>query len=351
MQKPNASIEVAIVILNYNGIIHLKQFMPIIHELNSAPYKVIIIDNASEDNSVSYLKSHYADIDLILLDRNYGFAEGYNKGLQRIKAEYYLILNNDISIQRKDVDILHRYLRKNPHYVVAQPKIRSYDEKQKFEYAGASGGFIDALGYPFCRGRVFDFIEDDTGQYNDNIDIFWASGAAMLIKASVFHSLGGFEEYFFAHQEEIDLCWRIRRAGMGIKCLPAAVAYHKGGGTLNYDNPFKTYLNFRNNLLTILRNNNGLRLIWLFPLRLILDWLALVQFLLKGKGKLALSVIKARLSIYRHLKLHLKKRKVVSQKVKTASTKHSPDYAGLVSKSLIFQYYLLGKRTFKEIMQ
>ncbi len=350
MQGIKITAEVAVVILNYNGLQYLREYLPDLLDLHRDPYKLIIIDNASEDNSVPYLKKTHPEIPLIQLHENFGFAGGYNRGLQTINAEFYFLVNNDVRMRRKDLDILYNFLKTHPSYAAAQPKIKAVDNPERFEYAGAAGGFIDYLGYPFCRGRIFDVVEEDNGQYDSACDIFWATGAAMLVKASVFDALGGFEEYFFAHQEEIDLCWRIQRAGLKISVQPAAVAYHKGGGTLDYTSPFKTYLNFRNNLLTLIRNKNKAQLLFLLPIRAVLDMIAAVFYLVQGKKQVMNPIFKAYSSVYGKFNVHWKSRRKAQQKVLQLKGNNHAQIAGLLHKSLIFRFYILGKKTFKEIM-
>lgn len=350
MQNPNDKLDLTIAILNFNGVGYLRRFLPKLISLNQHPFQLLIIDNGSQDDSIEYVSANYPEIKLISLDKNYGFAEGYNLGLQDIHTKYFLILNNDVEIERRDIDILYSFLENNPDYAAAQPKIRALDKRDQFEYAGASGGFIDHLGYPFCRGRIMNDIEKDTGQYDDAVDIFWATGAALFIRSSIFHALGGFEPYFFAHQEEIDLCWRIQRAGFKIRVLPSSIAYHKGGGTLAYANPFKTYLNFRNNILTIIRNQPGIVLLRILPMRFVLDMLAMFHMLVKGEFRSAIAVIKAQGAIYLRLPKHLKVRSNIRKDIERVKGDKRTDIQGIYRKSIIFQYYFRRKRTFAEIM-
>ena len=248
-------IKVAVVILNWNGEKLLKRFLPSV--VNHTPVlgnKVIVVDNASTDDSVPMLKDHFKTVELVELDENFGFAGGYNQALQRIEAEYFLLLNSDVEVTCGWLQPMVDLLDKNEDIAAVQPKILAYNKKNSFEYAGASGGFIDSLGTPFCRGRILDTLEEDRGQYNANFDVFWASGACMLVRSTDFLHHGGFDSSFFAHMEEIDFCWRLRSRGRRIVCCPKSIVYHVGGATLNEGNANKVYLNVRNNLFMLFKN-------------------------------------------------------------------------------------------------
>lgn len=351
MPKSPNHISVTLAILNYNGITHLRRFMPSLIDLHSAPYKLLIIDNASEDESIEYLNKSYPQVPLVKLSKNYGFAEGYNRGLKDVNTTYTFILNNDVEIKRKDIDILYNFLRSKPEYGAVQPKILALERPREFEYAGAAGGFIDFLGYPFCRGRILNHIEEDHGQYDEPADIFWATGAALMIKTDVFKSLGGFESSFFAHQEEIDLCWRIQRAGLKIRVLPSSVAMHLGGGTLTYENPFKTFLNFRNNLVMLIRNMPLANLVYLLPLRVVLDMVAMLNYAIQGNFKSSYSVIKAQFAVYTRIFTHLSSRRRANKKVALLRKSKEVNISGILKTSILFQYYILGKNRFNEIVK
>ncbi len=325
---------VAIVILNYNGEDYLSTFLPPVLA-HSKKAQLIVADNASTDGSVNLLKSDFPMVQLIELEQNFGFAGGYNEALKEAEAEYFVLLNSDIEVSPNWLDPLIGFLDENDTYAACQPKIKDYNHRARFEYAGACGGFIDTLGYPYCRGRLFDEIEIDSGQYNEAQDIFWASGACMVIRSKIFFELGGFDSDFFAHMEEIDLCWRIQSNGYRIKCLPESTVYHVGGGTLNKTSPFKTYLNFRNGLYLLLKNLPLSSLIFKLPARLIMDWIAAFKFVGEGNIKHSIAIIKAHWSfLYRFLKI-LGKRKQLSG---------TPN-----QKSIVFQYYVQGKRRFSEL--
>ncbi|HQU56910.1 MAG TPA: glycosyltransferase family 2 protein, partial [Chitinophagaceae bacterium] len=243
--------KVAIVILNWNGEKYLQQFLPSVLATQFSDFKVVVADNGSTDHSVQFMQTHYPDIQLIRFDKNLGFAKGYNEALRQIDATYYAILNSDVEVTADWIQPMVHLLDGNPKIAACQSKLLSYSEKNKFEYAGGAGGWIDKYGYPFAKGRIFDYCEEDKGQYDEVEPIFWASGAALFIRSSVFHEMQGFDEYFFAHQEEIDLCWRIQLAGYQIYACPKSVVYHVGGGTLPKGNSLKTYLNFRNNRIML----------------------------------------------------------------------------------------------------
>ncbi len=297
----------AVVILNWNGKELLKEFLPsvITHTTDA---DIWIIDNASTDNSVDFLKNNFPSIKHIQLDKNYGFAGGYNKGLQSIDAENYVLLNSDVEVTKNWLPPLINHLNKHPQTAVVQPKIKDYKNKKKFEYAGAAGGFLDFFGYPYCDGRILFKTDEDKGQYEQEKEIFWASGACFVIRKDIFEQFNGFDDTYFAHQEEIDLCWRIKNKGYKIKYIPSSTVFHLGGASLNKQSSFKTYLNFRNNLLTLLKN---LPTIYIFPVivtRLLLDGLAGMVFFLKGKPRHTLAVIKAHFGFYKKIPSTWRKR-------------------------------------------
>ncbi|WP_370086248.1 glycosyltransferase family 2 protein [Ekhidna sp.] len=324
----------AIVILNYNGKNFLEKFLPSVIS-NSQEADVVVADNNSSDDSVDFLKSSFPSVRLIQLDKNYGFAGGYNEALKQVKADYFLLLNSDVEVSKGWLAPLVSFLDTNPNFAACQPKIKDQKHKALFEYAGACGGFLDTLGYPYCRGRIFDNIEIDSGQYNEPLDIFWSSGACMLVRSEVFHQAGGFDQDFFAHMEEIDLCWRIHSLGHKIKSIPQSTVYHVGGGTLSATSPFKTYLNFRNGLYLLVKNLPITELLLKLPVRVILDWVAGMKFLTEGRPKHTLSIFKAHFSTIVNLPKMIQKRKIVSSAPK--------------SKLLIFEFYLKGNRKFSDL--
>lgn len=336
-------------VLNYNGVHHLESYLPTFLEACTYPHEILVIDNASNDDSIAYLQEWHPEVKIRGLKKNYGFAGGYNKGLQEINSKYTLIVNSDIILNKDCLDPLIHCMEMDPSIGIVQPKIRSIEDKAYFEYAGAAGGWIDLLGYPFCRGRVFDTIEEDQGQYDDPIEIAWASGACMLIRSDLFHQLGGFDADYFAHQEEIDLCYRVRKAGYRILCLPEATVYHLGGGTLSYESPFKTFLNFRNNINTLIKNEGLLKLVFLLPVRLALDIIAGLKFVAGGKWKNALSILKAYGAIFSSIPKTIGKKSDYHYKIK-AATIGKPNRSGLYPKSILLQYYLLGRKKFSDFI-
>lgn len=288
-------MKTSVVILNWNGAEMLRRFLPsVIAYSQGEGVEICVADNASSDNSCEVIEREFPEVHLIRLSENYGFAEGYNRALQQIDAEYVVLLNSDVEVTSGWLEPMTDYLDKHPQVAACQPKLLSFQEKSCFEYAGAAGGFIDKYGYPFCRGRIFDVIESDHGQYDDIIPVFWATGAALLIRLQVYREVGGLDGRFFAHMEEIDLCWRLRSRGYGIVCLPFSRVYHVGGATLKKENPRKTLLNFRNNLIMLYKNLPENELYRVMRVRLFLDYLAAFVFLLKGDKNNSLAVLRAR---------------------------------------------------------
>ncbi len=332
----------AVVILNYNGRHFLEKFLPKV-VAHSVGADVVVADNASTDGSVEYLQINFPQVQLIEFDRNHGFAEGYNLALANLKHKYFVLLNSDVEVTPNWLSTLENYLDENNDVVVVQPKILSYHQPDTFEYAGACGGFIDRYGYPFCRGRVFDTVEKDNGQYTDNIDIMWASGACLMIRANNFFQIGGLDSRFFAYQEEIDLCWRLNAIGKRIVCVPQSVVYHVGSGVLGSDSPRKTYLNFRNNLILLYKNLHGNRLFKVMFVRWWLDYLAAFQLLISGKYGNAKSVLKARKDFART------KRQFRDNRTENLAATVVPYPKGIAPISLLWCYYVQKKRTFDKL--
>lgn len=302
-------MKTAIVILNYNGEAHLRRFLPSVVEHNAVDVELIVADNASSDGSIRLLQTEFPQVRLITLTHNYGFAGGYNEALKQVTADIYVLLNSDVEVTSGWLEPLLYEMESRPEITACQPKIRAADNRKHFEYAGASGGFIDKNGYPFCRGRIFDHTERDIGQHDEEREVFWASGACLLIRSEAFHRMQGFDETLFAHMEEIDLCWRLKNQGHQIYCLPKSIVYHLGGGTLAATNPRKTFLNFRNNLAIIVKNDyNGS----LFPkifTRMVFDGAAAGYMLLTSGPSHFLAVINAHLHFYANLGRLRKERK------------------------------------------
>jgi GT2 family glycosyltransferase len=328
----------AVVILNYNGASFLQQFLPTVLR-HSPEAEVIVADNCSTDGSLAYLRMHHPTVRVITLAHNYGFCGGYNRALAQVEADYYVLLNSDIEVTAGWLGPLIRLLDGDSSIHALQPKILSYADRGRFEYAGAAGGFIDRLGYPFCRGRLFTHAESDHGQYNDVREVFWASGACFMIRATAYRQHGGLDEDFFAHMEEIDLCWKINRAGGRVYYCGQSAVYHVGAGTLSYGSPRKTYLNFRNGLTMLAKHYDGWELVLKMPFRFFLDWIAANLFMLSGQFGQAFAVWRAHLHFVGNLGSTWKKRrKIISQYPRYS---RSNVYRGLI----ITDYYLRRKRT------
>lgn len=301
--------KVAVVILNWNGKYYLERFLPSVYNSSYANLTFVIGDNASTDDSVEFIKKTYPKITLIQNEKNYGFAGGYNRVLAKVKADYYVILNSDVEVSPNWIEPIVQAMEADPNVAAAQPKVLSSLQPSQFEYAGAAGGYIDKYGYPFCRGRIFEKIEEDEGQYDDIKSVFWASGAALFIKSKIWKESGGFDEDFFAHMEEIDLCWRLKRMGYNIKYYPFSEVFHVGGGALSKENSFKTYLNFRNNLIMLQKNLPYPRVCLILFLRLWLDLFALIRFYVKAQFKDAFAIHRAHWSFFRNFRKNNNKRK------------------------------------------
>lgn len=313
-KKMNGYPEVAVVILNWNGQAYLEKFLPALLKSTYPNIHYYVGDNGSTDGSVDFLKTHYPDITCIQNPENYGFTGGYNKVLDQIHADYYVLLNSDVEVTPGWIEPVISYLEEDLFRVAAQPKILSYHQKTKFEHAGAAGGFLDKYGFPFCRGRIMSAIEADEGQYDDNKEVFWASGAALFIKSAAWKEMEGFDDDFFAHMEEIDLCWRLKSKGYKISAVGRSRVYHVGGGTLSAQNPQKTYLNFRNSLIMMQKNLPFFVAVRRIFLRFWMDFLALLVFLLQGKPKDAWAISRAHQSFFRQFRQNAKKRKRIRQK-------------------------------------
>ncbi len=334
--------DIAIVILNWNGKNFLEKFLPTVLE-HSEDARVIIADNGSTDDSISFLTAHFNEVEIIELDKNYGFAGGYNEALKQIKSKYYLLLNSDIEVTSGWLRPLYDCIQEE-NVAGCQPKVLSYQNKTMFEHAGASGGYLDKNYFPFCRGRIFDQFENDEGQYDGKSEIFWATGAALLIKSELFHSVEGFDEAFFAHMEEIDLCWRIKKLGHSFMVVPISHIYHVGGGTLPYKSPRKTYLNFRNSLFMIVKNHEGPLFAKLFH-RLILDGIAGIRFLVLFQFSQLKAVFMAHMAMYGRLSVLLKQRSKIKQ-----NTKKFNSY-GIYRGSILWARYFKGVKRFSQLNQ
>ncbi len=333
-------IRIAIVILNWNGVGFLRRFLPsVISNSPGEDITILVADNGSTDDSVKFLKECFPKVGVLEFERNFGFAGGYNKAFAELEAEYFLLVNSDIEVTQGWLEPLIDTMESDNHIAACMPKIRDINRRNYFEYAGAAGGFIDFLGYPFCRGRVFSFIERDRGQYDDKREIFWASGACMMVRSSHWQKFGGFDESFFAHMEEIDLCWRMKNAGKKIMVCPSSVVYHLGGGTLPQYHPRKTFLNYRNSLSMLLKNLPPERL-YLIILRLMLDWLPVIKFMTSLSFTNAFSIIKAHFAFFYLAPLYLKQRNNCNELSK--GLRHQEIYP----KSIVVSFFIKQRKFF-----
>jgi len=332
-------VRTAVVILNWNGRKYLEQFLPPLIQYSSVEAEIIVADNASNDDSITFLEMNFPSIRIIRNPSNEGFARGYNLALKQVEADYYILLNSDIEVTPDWIHPVIGMMEKDPSIAACQPKIRSYIDRSKFEYAGAAGGFIDKYGYPFCRGRMFQSLEEDLGQYDDAIEIFWATGACMFVRADLFHQTGGLDEDFFAHMEEIDLCWRLKNLGYKIMYCPQSVVYHIGGGTLPKISWRKTYYNFRNNFSLLYKNLPDNLVTEVFAKRFILDGIAALKFLFTAGFKDFWAIYKAHISFYSTLSKTKAKRKLL---------KHAPLHK-VYRKNIVFEYFLRNKKKFTDL--
>ena len=333
IKKKKNELTTAVVILNWNGKTLLEKFLPSIVRYSEGA-TVYVVDNASTDDSIAYISETFPSVHIIRNTSNGGYAKGYNDALAQLSEDIFVLLNSDIEVTENWLPPVLEAFKTDDQLVAAQPKILDVNQKTHFEYAGAGGGFIDKLGYPYCRGRIFNTIEKDLGQYNDNANIFWATGACLFVTRHAFASVKGFDEDFFAHQEEIDLCWRLQSKGGRIKYIGNSTVFHLGGATLEAANPRKTFYNFRNTLFVLLKNVNGCQVYWLIFLRLLLDGLAAIQFLFQGKIKHLFAIFTAHISFYRHFPKFIKKRKLWKSNIQYYSI-----------NSVVWSYYIRGKKT------
>lgn len=333
--------KIAVVILNYNGEEMLRRFLPSVIE-NSGDAEIVVADNASTDNSVEVVKNEFPGVRLIIMDENYGFADGYNRALEQVDSEYSVLLNSDVEVTPGWLEPLERFMDANPSAVACQPKLLDYKRKTHFEYAGASGGFLDRYGYPYCRGRIFDTVEQDSGQYDDITKVIWATGAALFVRTAEYKSAGGLDGRFFAHMEEIDLCWRMNMRGGELYVVPESKVYHVGGATLSKSNPRKTYLNFRNNLLMLYKNLPEEELQSVMRIRRVLDYVAAMKFLATASWGDFKAVLKARRD---YKKMRGDYDAVRNENL--AKSKGGP--SGRSGFSILWQYYAKGKKAFSQL--
>ena len=328
------SPSVAVVILNWNGRKHLETYLPSVVK-NSTEATVYLADNDSTDDSIQFTKENFPSIKFIINESNGGFAKGYNDALKELKEDYFVLLNSDVEVTPNWIPPVIKHLESIENVCIAQPKIKSYLKKDEFEYAGAAGGFIDFLGYPFCQGRIFDSIEKDNGQYDTSREVFWATGACMFVKASLFKQLGGFDERYFAHMEEIDLCWRAKNMGYSVYYVAESTVYHLGGGTMKNTNPRKTFLNFRNSLMTLYKNDQSNYTLFKVFLRLVLDGLAFVKLLISSGPQHAFAILRAHFSFYKMKKFR--------------SPAENPNSKGVLTKSIVWSHYVKRINRFSQL--
>jgi GT2 family glycosyltransferase len=338
-------IKTAIVILNWNGVEYLNKFLGTVVKYSSTPDTVVFVaDNGSTDDSVSFTEENFSSIKLIKLEKNHGFAGGYNLALRQLDARYFVLINSDVEVTEGWLEPLVNYMDNNPDVAACQPKILSYDRKEYFEHAGAAGGFIDKYGYPFCRGRIMNVTEKDKGQYDSDTDIFWSSGACMMVRAEAWNQCEGFDKDFFAHMEEIDLCWRFNKAGYRVSFIYGSKVYHIGGGSLSYDSPQKIFLNFRNSLFMLYRNLPDGRLRSVMFIRRVLDGIAGVMFLFKGRPGYAAAVWRAHMNYYKSLP-ELRAKRGLSEKTAEAMPGKL-----VLNKSIVFEFYIKGNKTYDRLI-
>jgi hypothetical protein len=336
------TLSVAVVILNWNGKKFLEQFIPSLQQTTYPNTQLIVADNGSTDDSVAWLAQAHPAIRILRNPRNEGFAKGYNTALKQVVANIFVLLNSDVEVTPGWIEPVADLMMKNPEIGAVQPKMLNWAEKSQFEYAGAAGGWIDRYGYPFCRGRIFESGETDLGQYDETAPVFWASGAALFVRSEVFHELGGFDPYFFAHQEEIDLCWRLQLAGYKVYACPQSVVYHVGGGTLPKGNKLKVFLNFRNNLIMLYKNYTWAQKIWKIPYRIFLDAVSAWKNLLSGEHTYFTAVLKAHGAFIGWILFHRR------ESLFPVSRKGRP--AGVFPGNIVWLHFLRGKNTFSEII-
>lgn len=337
------SQDTAVVILSYNGKKWHEQFLPLIVSEAASGYEVILVDNASTDDTLEYVQQNFPEVKILQIAVNRGFSNGYYEALKQIQAKYYVLLSSDFEVTQGWFPPLVNAMQRYQGLAACQPKIRYWREREYFEYAGAGGGFMDNFGYMFCRGRIFNTLEKDTGQYEDDIEVFWASGGCFMVRADLYHKMGGLDHDLYAHMEEIDLCWRLKNAGYRIGYIGQSTVYHVGGSVISYGSPQKLYYNFRNSLILLLKNESTRKLIWLFPLRLVLDGIAAMQLLFTGKFRGVFTILKAHMHFYGSLGKWLQRRKD-AKKLITHRNKE-----GIYGKSIVWQYFALGKKVFTKL--
>ena len=338
--------KVAVVILNWNGLNYLQTYLPSVLASVYPNLEIVVGDNGSEDGSVEFLHANFPQVKTVLNNQNYGFTGGYNKVLNRVQADYFVLLNSDVEVEPNWIGPVITLMESDDLIAAAAPKILSFTEKSKFEHAGAAGGFIDTFGYPFCRGRIFYEVEEDHGQYDQTIEVLWASGAALFIKQKYWELSGGFDERFFAHMEEIDLCWRLKNMGLKVMYCAESKVYHLGGGTLDAENPFKTFLNFRNNLLLLQKNLWLRKSVFVIPMRFVLDFVTMLRFISEGKRKDAAAISKAHRNFIRHIFKNSGRQKVRSE---SHADYNLQSTAGFYRGSVVLDFFVKKIHRFSQL--
>jgi GT2 family glycosyltransferase len=337
------SKDTAVVILSYNGRKWHELFLPLIVSEAAAGYDVIIADNASTDDTAAWIEANFPTVHLLRIPINRGFTGGYAEALKQIQAKYYILLSSDFEVTEGWFRPLHQAMETVPKLAACQPKVRYWRERELFEYAGAGGGFMDKWGYMFCRGRIFDTLEQDHHQYDDNIEIFWATGGCLVIRADLYHTMGGIDTDLYAHMEEVDLCWRLKNAGYRIGYVGSSTVFHVGGSVISYGSPQKLFYNYRNSLILMLKNERASRLAWLLPWRMVLDGVAAMQLLAKGQVKSVATIFKAHMSFYGNLGKWLRHRR------QAQSTVTVPNLHGIYPRSIVWDYFAKGRKKFTEL--
>jgi GT2 family glycosyltransferase len=335
--------DTAVVILSYNGRKWHELFLPTIVAEAASGYDVFLADNASTDDTLQYVQENFPTVRIVQIALNRGFANGYHEALKQIQAKYYILLSSDFEVTHNWFPPLLAAMSRYEGLAACQPKIRYWRDREFFEYAGAGGGFMDNFGYLFCRGRIFNKIEKDEGQYNDDIEVFWASGGCLMVKADLYHKVGGLDHDLYAHMEEVDLCWRLKNAGYKIGYIGGSTVYHVGGSVISYGSPQKLFYNFRNNLILLLKNEKTSKLLWLFPVRIILDGVAGLRLLLTGNFTETWTIVKAHFSFYGSLGKWINRRRAAKKNITVRNEE------GLYNKSIVWQYFVLHKRTFPKL--
>lgn len=335
--------KVAVVILNYNGKSFLESFLPGYQFTNYPDYEIVYVDNASTDGSLEFIKQYYPEIKTIYISVNKGFTNGYVESLPLIESEYYVLINSDVEVTPGWIKPIIDLMDNDPSIGACQPKILSQKNKEYFEYSGAAGGFIDLFGYPFCRGRIFNILEKDTGQYNNTMEVFWATGACMFVRSELYHRIGGLDNDFYAHMEEIDLCWRIKNAGYKVMVCPESVVYHVGGSIISYGSYMKLYRNFRNNLALLIKNLPAEELYWKFSIRIMLDLVAFLRGIVTGHFREVKAIFNAHLDFFLSLRMWIHKRNANKRLI------HNPNKQGIYGKSIVWKFFIRKIKFFKDL--